>query len=169
MKIRIAVIIAVIVSLNFGANIPTQAIQKTQAQQAYSLKLELYKQRQINKLPAIIAYVETKANRTPYVFSGSTTSGWDCSGLVRYTYKRLGIVLPHSADAQAHLGKRVSNPKLGDIVVFAYKGQTEFYHAALYLGNNLIINANTEYGTTVIEPISNFSHSQIRYVRILGQ
>ena len=92
-----------------------------------------------------------------------------CSGLVRYTYKRLGITLPHSADAQAHLGKRVSRPKLGDVVVFAYQGRTDFYHAALYVGNNLIINANREYGTTVIEPLSNFRHSQIRFVRILEQ
>jgi cell wall-associated NlpC family hydrolase len=169
MRSRIAVIIAVIISLNFGANIPTQAIQQSEQVQQINLKRELYKQKQLSKLPKIVAYVTTRANRTPYVFSGVTTQGWDCSGLVRYTYKRIGIVLPHSADAQAHLGKRVSDPKYGDVVVFAYKGRTDFYHAAIYLGNNLIINANREYGSTVIEPLTNFKHSQIRYVRIIGQ
>ena len=169
MRSRIAVAIAVILSLNFGGNLPTQAIQQSEQVQQINLKRELYKQRQADKLPRVIAYVTTRANRTPYVFSGSTTSGWDCSGLVRYTYKRIGIVLPHSADAQAHLGKRVSDPKYGDVVVFAYKGRTDFYHAAIYLGNNLIINANREYGSTVIEPLSNFKHSQIRFVRILEQ
>ena len=169
MRSRIAVVIAVIISLNFGANIPGQAIVQSEQVQQINLKRELYKQRQADKLPKVVAYVTTRANKTPYVFSGSTTSGWDCSGLVRYTYKRIGITLPHSADAQAHKGKRVSDPKSGDIVVFAYKGRTDFYHAAIYLGNNLIINANREYGTTVIEPLSNFKHSQIRFVRILEQ
>ena len=169
MRSRIAVAIAVIISLNFGSSIPAQTREESSQVQQLNLKRELYKQHQLSKLPRIVAYVTSRVNRTPYVFSGSSTSGWDCSGLVRYTYKRLGVVLPHSADAQAHLGKRVSKPKYGDVVVFAYRGRTDFYHAALYLGNNLIINANREYGTTVIEPLSNFSHSQIRFVRILGQ
>ena len=169
MRTRIAVTIAVIVSLNFGSNIPAQTQEQPKQVQQVNLQRELYKQRQLNKLPRIVAYVTTRVNRTPYVFSGSSTSGWDCSGLVRYTYKRIGITLPHSADDQAHLGKRVSNPKYGDVVVFAYRGRHDFYHAAIYLGHNLIINANREYNTTVIEPLSNFKHSQIRFVRIVGQ
>ena len=169
MRSRIAVAIAVIISLNFGANIPGESREQSTQVQQLNLKRELYNSKQKYLLPKIVAYVTTRANKTPYVFSGSTTSGWDCSGLVRYTYKRIGITLPHSADAQAHTGERVSNPKSGDIVVFAYKGRTDFYHAAIYLGNNLIINANREYGTTVIEPLSNFKHSQIRFVRILEQ
>ena len=169
MRSRIAVAIAVILSLNFGANVPAQTREQSDKVQQVNLKHELYKQRQLNKLPKVVAYVTTRANRTPYVFSGSSTSGWDCSGLVRYTYKRIGITLPHSADDQAHLGKRVNNPKYGDVVVFAYRGRHDFYHAAIYLGHNLIVNANREYNTTVIEPLSNFRHSQIRFVRIVGQ
>ena len=169
MRSRIAVAIAVIISLNFGANIPGESREQSTQVQQINLKRELYKSKQKYLLPRVVAYVTTRANRTPYVFSGVTTQGWDCSGLVRYTYKRIGIILPHSANAQAHLGKRVSNPKYGDVVVFAYKGRTDFYHAAIYLGNNLIINANREYNTTVIEPLTNFKHSQIRYVRIIGQ
>ena len=108
-----------------------------------------------------------QAQKTPYVFSGSTPRGWDCSGMVRWIYEQAGVTLPHSADEQAHLGDRVSQPKYGDIVVFAYAGRKDFYHAAIYLGQGLILNANREYGTTVIEPITNFKQSQIRFVRVL--
>jgi cell wall-associated NlpC family hydrolase len=107
------------------------------------------------------------ADKTPYVFSGSTTFGWDCSGMVVWTYKKIGISLPHSADKQAHIGKRVSKPRVGDIVVFAYSGSTDFYHSAIYLGNGKIINANRMYGTTKIQLLSDFHKSQIRFVRVI--
>jgi cell wall-associated NlpC family hydrolase len=107
------------------------------------------------------------ADKTPYVYSGSTTFGWDCSGLVVWTYKKIGITLPHSANKQAHIGKRVSKAKVGDIVVFAYSGSTDFYHSAIYLGNGKIINANRMYKTTKIQLLSDFDKSQIRFVRVI--
>jgi len=107
------------------------------------------------------------ADKTPYVFSGSTTFGWDCSGMVVWTYKKIGITLPHSANKQAHIGKRVSKAIVGDIVVFAYSGSTDFYHSAIYLGNGKIINANLMYGTTKIQLLTDFKQSQIRFVRVI--
>ena len=169
MKTRIIVIVAIILSLNFGANIPTQAIQRFEQHQTFSLKhaFELNAQRQ--QLVKIVKYIQTRQHKTPYVFSGSTIHGWDCSGLVRYAYSRLGIELPHSADKQGHLCRRVNKPRIGDIVVFAYKGQTDFYHAALYVGDRQIVNANREYNTTIVEPIKNFRHSEVRFIRIIEQ
>jgi len=87
--------------------------------------------------------------------------------MVRWIYEQAGVVLPHSADKQAHVGVRVSEPKRGDIVAFAYKGRTDFYHTGIYLGEGLILNANREYGTTVVEPLSNFRASEIRFIRVL--
>ena len=109
----------------------------------------------------------TRVHKTGYVFSGSTPAGWDCSGLVRWVYKNAGVVLPHSADKQAHKGKRVSEPKRGDIIAFAYKGSTDFYHVAIYLGQGLMLHADRSRHTTVIEPVANYTSSQIRYIRIL--
>jgi cell wall-associated NlpC family hydrolase len=106
------------------------------------------------------------ADKTPYVFSGSRPSGWDCSGMVVWAYSKLGVELPHSANKQAHSGKRVSKPQVGDIVVFAYSGSTNFYHSAIYLGDGKIINANLMYGTTKIQLLTDFKKSQIRFVRI---
>jgi hypothetical protein len=111
----------------------------------------------------------SRVNKTSYVFSGSNTNGWDCSGLVRWTYAHFGLELPHSADKQAHIGKRVSRPNVGDIVVFAYQGSKNFYHSAIYAGQNRVINANLMYGTTVLELLSNYSKSQIRFVRVIQQ
>lgn len=120
------------------------------------------------KLNKIIKYMQTRVYKTPYVFRGSSIYGWDCSGLVRYAYNRIGIELPHSADKQGHLGTRVSQPQTGDIVVFAYPHQTHFYHSALYLQNGLVLEANSYFGSTIIQPITNYKNKQIRFIRILN-
>ena len=119
------------------------------------------------QMKKVVGYLKTRVGKTSYVFSGSSPRGWDCSGMVRWAYERFGLELPHSANAQGHLGTRVHTPKLGDIVVFAYPGRVDFYHAAIYIGDGKIINANREYGTTVIEPLSNFKRSQIRFIRVV--
>lgn len=119
------------------------------------------------QMKKVIKYLKTREYKTSYVFSGSSPRGWDCSGLVRWTYKRFGLDIPHSANKQAHIGKRVSKPKLGDIVVFAYPGSTHFYHSAIYIGNGKIINAHSGAKTTIIQPLSDYKNSQIRYVRLV--
>jgi cell wall-associated NlpC family hydrolase len=119
------------------------------------------------KMKKVVHYLYSRVGRTSYVFSGETPYGWDCSGMVRWTYKQFGITLPHSANKQGHLGVRVSTPILGDIVVFAYAGRTDFYHAAIYIGKGKIINANYGSGTTIIEPLSDYKNSQIRFIRVI--
>lgn len=120
------------------------------------------------RLESVLARLESYSGKTPYVFSGSTPAGWDCSGLVAWTYKQLLINLPHSANKQAHLGKRVSDPQAGDIVAFAYPGSITFYHSAIYVGGGKIINANRYWGKTLIQPLSapDFKNSQVRFIRI---
>lgn len=165
---KLLVATLIFTALNLTPNQPVTAeisLSKEAINKAKIDFIQIYKK---NRLPKVVKYLTTKAQKTAYVYSGSNTSGWDCSGMVRWTYKQVGITLPHSADKQAHLGKRVSKPMIGDIVAFAYKGQTDFYHTAIYIGQGLVINANREYGTTVIEPLSNFSKSQIRFIRVLN-
>lgn len=154
--------------LNSGNQIFQQKPAQAKETQTLELKKILQTQTKKQKLYKVIQYIETRVHRTPYVFSGSSVQGWDCSGLVRYAYHRIGITLPHSANAQGHLGTRVSKPQLGDIVVFAYPNQTRFYHSGIYLHNRLVLNANSYFGTTIIEPLSNYKGKQIRFIRILG-
>jgi cell wall-associated NlpC family hydrolase len=175
MSIKVTAIVVMILSLNLGTNTvqaetnppKVVAVNADLRQTAINLQQELRQQAKRDKLKRVVTYLTTRVHKTGYVFSGSTISGWDCSGMVRYTYKRLGVTLPHSANKQGHIGKRVSKPRVGDVVVFAYQGSTSFYHSAIYLGNNLIINANAMYRTTVIQPLTDFSKSQIRFVRVI--
>lgn len=73
---------------------------------------------------------------TPYVFGGSTPSGFDCSGFVMYVYAQFGIDLAHSVSAQAAAGTRISlaEAQPGDLVIM--NG-----HDGFYAGNGMILDA----------------------------
>jgi len=75
---------------------------------------------------------------SPYSYGGSSPSGFDCSGFVRYVYERFGIELPHSSYADFGLGRRVSRAALrpGDLVFFSGRG-----HVGLYVGDGRFIHA----------------------------
>lgn len=75
----------------------------------------------------------------PYVWSGASPSGFDCSGLVSYVYGRLGMSIPHNAAQQYRFGTPVDRDDLvpGDVVFFdrlrhngIYVGDGRFVHAA---------------------------------------
>lgn len=119
----------------------------------------------------IEAVKETKsyAGKTWYVFSGSTPRGWDCSGLVRWTYLQVGIELPHSATDQLYAGVLVDEPRLGDIVTFSFNGSTAG-HAGIYLSEDKMIHSGGKRGDkTEVESISEFGkpYSKIFYTRII--
>lgn len=73
---------------------------------------------------------------TPYKWGGSAPGGFDCSGLVQYAYRQLGISMPRVSGQQAHMGTRVSLNRLqpGDLV--AKPG-----HIAVYAGNGMMWEA----------------------------
>jgi cell wall-associated NlpC family hydrolase len=83
---------------------------------------------------------------TPYVFGESSTSGWDCSGFVRWFYKDLGLDLPHSATKQGNLEPKSRNPIIGDVVVFKYNGAENYVHSAIYIGNNEVLHSGFRSG-----------------------
>jgi cell wall-associated NlpC family hydrolase len=81
---------------------------------------------------------------TPYRYGGTTPKGFDCSGFVYYTHKKVGITLPRSSKLMYQKGKAVhkSRLKAGDLVFFnTSKGKIGVSHVAIYIGNNQIIHA----------------------------
>jgi peptidoglycan DL-endopeptidase CwlO len=74
----------------------------------------------------------------PYVWGGSTPGGFDCSGLVMYSFAQLGISLPHSSYAMWNYGTPVPSDQLqpGDIVFFDGLG-----HVGLYIGGGEFVDA----------------------------
>ena len=86
----------------------------------------------------------------PYVFGGTTPSGFDCSGYVRYVFANAGIYLPRMADEQFEVGTPVSTDELipGDLVFFT----TYTYgasHVGIYLGDGNFINASSSRGVAI--------------------
>jgi cell wall-associated NlpC family hydrolase len=75
----------------------------------------------------------------PYRWGGeSPSTGFDCSGLVRWAYGRVGIDLPHSSYALYGAGRRVPQARMepGDILFFDGLG-----HVGLYLGGGRMVHA----------------------------
>jgi cell wall-associated NlpC family hydrolase len=108
-------------------------------------------------------------NKTWYVFSGATPSGWDCSGLTLWFYEQLGITLEHRASVQDDSGQKTNDPKPGDLVVFKYNGSKQAYHVGIYIGNGEMIHAPKHGHLTRIENIKTFGgeYSKVSYRRMI--
>ena len=75
----------------------------------------------------------------PYVWGGTSPSGFDCSGLVQYVFARAGVSLPRVASSQQGVGTPVSRADLqpGDLVFFG----SPAHHVGIYVGDGTMINA----------------------------
>lgn len=96
----------------------------------------------------------------PYVYGGTTTSGWDCSGYTSFVYGKVGVNLPRTSGGQAAAGQQVSasEARPGDLV---YKPG----HVGIYAGDGMMYDAGSSSSGT-----SYRSHSwmgSVTYIRVL--
>jgi cell wall-associated NlpC family hydrolase len=69
-----------------------------------------------------------------YIYGGTTTAGFDCSGYTQYVFAKLGINLPRTAEEQRQAVTAVSNPRPGDLVFF----DSPASHVGIYAGNGMM-------------------------------
>ncbi|MDT8860344.1 peptidoglycan-binding protein [Alkalihalobacillus sp. MEB130] len=85
---------------------------------------------------------------TPYLWGGTTTRGFDCSGFTQFVFNQQGISLPRTVAQQWNAGKSVSQPSVGDMVFFEtyQKGPS---HNGIYIGNNQFVHSGSSTGVTI--------------------
>ncbi|MFA9457618.1 peptidoglycan-binding protein [Halalkalibacter sp. AB-rgal2] len=83
----------------------------------------------------------------PYVWGGTTTNGFDCSGFVQYVFNKQGVSIPRTVALQWNAGKSVSEPAVGDIVFFDTTGGPS--HNGIYIGNNQFVHSGSSTGVTI--------------------
>ena len=69
-----------------------------------------------------------------YIYGGTTTAGFDCSGFTQYVFNKIGISLPRTAEQQRQFATPVSIPKPGDLVFFGAPA----HHMGIYAGNGMM-------------------------------
>ena len=95
----------------------------------------------------------------PYVWGGTTTGGFDCSGFTGYVYRLAGKSLPRTAEAQRSASTKVSNPSPGDLIFFGFPA----YHVGIYAGPGMMYDAQRPGTVTGLHSI--WTYNSVSYGR----
>src|SRR6201996_92359 len=84
--------------------------------------------------------------------SGANIVGFDCSGLVRYSFAGVGVLLPRFSGDQYKAGRHIppSQAKRGDLIFYGPGGGQ---HVTIYLGNGKMLEASGSAGKVTVSPV----------------
>jgi cell wall-associated NlpC family hydrolase len=93
---------------------------------------------------------------SPYVWGGSSPSGFDCSGFVWYVARQAGKQLSRGMFAQYNSGSHPSRDQLqvGDLVFFQNTFSPGLSHNGIYIGNNQFVHAADEAAGVTISSLN---------------
>ncbi len=109
----------------------------------------------------IVAFAEQFLG-TPYVWAGSSPSGFDCSGFVSYVFKNFGYTVNRTAASMYSNGVAVDKSELqiGDAVFFASSSES-IGHVGIYIGDGEFIHSSSGCGYVTISGLDESYYSRM--------
>jgi cell wall-associated NlpC family hydrolase len=99
-----------------------------------------------DRIRTSVVEMALEAMGTPYVWGGTSENGFDCSGLIQYSYRQHGIELPRVSRAQMRAGmaveRNVGALQPGDVLGFNAESGGRITHVGLYVGENQFIHSS---------------------------
>ncbi len=129
-------------------------IEEERKEGAFSAPLKVSSESQVASL--ITPYEGVK-----YVYGGSSSKGWDCSGFTQWIMKnKFGVDIPRTSRDQAKIGAKVNMNNQaewlpGDLIFFSKGGRV--CHVALYIGDGKMMHASSTYKKTVIVDVDDYN------------
>ena len=121
---------------------------------------------------SVIETAQSQVGKRYRAGGASPQKGFDCSGLVWWSYKQHGINVPRITTDQAKAGKSISKKHLrpGDIVIFRTSNSPRGLHSGLYCGNDAFVHSPGKGKRVCLDKLSaNYWKSKLVAVRRVAE